>query len=231
MVRGEIVRHYQADPAKLVVIRNGVDLQRFRPPSAAERRAARAALGWPESGTVFLFVGSGFERKGVDTALRALAHASLRDGTLLAVVGRDKRQGRYQALARSLGIAEQVRFLGAQEDVLPHYHAADALVLPTLYDPQSNAVLEAMACGLPVITSTGSGAAEVLPADAGYVVDALDEAALGRAMAALADRAHARAMGARARLAIESHSLERMSSDYLALYARLMAGPPARLAA
>ncbi|MCM2253543.1 MAG: glycosyltransferase family 4 protein, partial [Ramlibacter sp.] len=107
-----------------------------------------------------------------------------------------------------------------------YYHAADALVLPTLYDPQSNAVLEAMACGLPVITSTGCGAAEVLGADGGYVIDALDHAALARAMSALTDRAHAQALGACARRAIEPYSLERMSTEYLALYARLMSGGP-----
>jgi UDP-glucose:(heptosyl)LPS alpha-1,3-glucosyltransferase len=231
MVRREVARHYRVEPSKLVVIRNGVDLQRFRPASLAERSAARAALGWPEGAAVFLFVGSGFERKGVDTALRAFAHSGVQGKAMLAVVGRDKHQARYQTLARSLGLENCVRFLGPQGDVLPHYQAADALVLPTLYDPQSNAVLEAMACGLPVITSTGSGAAEVLPGDAGYVLDALDVPALGDAMSALADRSRAFAMGACARQAIEAHSLERMSSDYLALYARLMAGGPARLAA
>lgn len=224
MVRQEIMRHYQVDPAKLVVIRNGVDLQRFRPPSEAERTAARAALGWPETQTVFLFVGSGFERKGVDMALRALAHVGLHGRAVLAVVGRDKHQARYQALAQSLGIAGSVLFAGSKDDVVPYYHAADALVLPTLYDPQSNAVLEAMACGLPVITSTGCGAAEVLAADAGYVVDALDIPGLANALSALTDRGHARALGFRARLAIEPYSLDRMSGDYLALYARLIAG-------
>jgi UDP-glucose:(heptosyl)LPS alpha-1,3-glucosyltransferase len=230
MVRGEIIRHYQVDPAKLVVIRNGVDLGRFRPPAKAERCAARKALGWPDGTTVFLFVGSGFERKGVDTALRALAHSRLQGRAMLAVVGRDKHQARYQALARSLGIGDSVRFFGPQRDVLTYYHAADALVLPTLYDPQSNAVLEAMACALPVITSTGCGAAEVLGAGGGYVVDALDLAGLAGAMSALTDRRHAHAMGAEGRRAIEPYSLERMSADYLALYSRLMAGGQAAIA-
>jgi UDP-glucose:(heptosyl)LPS alpha-1,3-glucosyltransferase len=73
MVRDEIVRHYGVAPGKLVVIRNGIDLQRFRPATAAERTAARRRFGWPEHRTVFLFVGSGFERKGVAGALRAFA--------------------------------------------------------------------------------------------------------------------------------------------------------------
>ncbi|MEO7547127.1 MAG: glycosyltransferase family 4 protein [Ramlibacter sp.] len=224
MVRGEITRHYQVDPAKLVVIRNGVDLQRFHPASGAERSAARVALGCPDGKTVFLFVGSGFERKGVDLALQALARDAAQHQAMLVVVGRDKHQGRYQALTQSLGIAASVQFVGPQDNVLPYYHAADALVLPTLYDPQSNAVLEAMACGLPVITSIGCGAAELLGDGAGYVVDALDLPGLASAMSALMNRPHASAVGARARLAIEPYSLERMSTDYLALYARLLAG-------
>ena len=223
MVRAEIVRHYGVDPARLVVIRNGLDTQRFRPPSPAERAEARARLGWPEDRATFLFVGSGFERKGVAPALRALARGTLRQQARLVVVGHDKHLARYQALARALGVADAVRFTGPVDDVLPHYHAADAFVLPTLYDPQSNAMLEAMACGLPVITSTGCGAAELLGTDAGHVVDALDVPALARAMEDLLDPARARGLGARARLAIEPHTLERMTDDYLALYARLLA--------
>lgn len=225
MVREEIVRFYAVPREKLVVIRNGIDLQRFRPPTAAEREAARTALGWPADRTVFLFVGSGFERKGVGPALRAFARAGLGDRALLVVVGHDKHLARYRQLAQSLGIAAAVRFTGAQSDVLPCYRGADAFVLPTLYDPQSNAVLEAMACGLPVITSTTCGVAELLSPASGHVVDALDEAALAAAMTDLLRPEHARAMGAAARRAVEPYSLERMTDDYLALYARLLAAP------
>ena len=222
MVRGEIMRLYGVAPDKLVVIRNGIDLQRFRPPTAAERAAARRRFGWPEDRTVFLFVGSGFERKGVAGALRAFAAGDLRDRALLVVVGSDRHRVRYERLAQQLGIAAAVRFTGAQNDVLPYYQGADAFVLPTLYDPQSNAVLEAMACGLPAITTTGCGVAELLTPASGHVVDALDTGALAAALADLADRPHARALGAAARLAVEPYSLQRMTDDYLALYARLL---------
>ncbi|RYY86442.1 MAG: glycosyltransferase family 1 protein [Comamonadaceae bacterium] len=228
MVRDEIVRHYGVEPGKLAVIRNGLDLQRFRPPTPAEHQAARAALGLPADKTVFLFVGSGFDRKGVAVALRALARGDLRDKALLVIVGHDKHLARYQALAQSLGIAGAVRFDGARGDVVPSYHAADAFVLPTLYDPQSNAMLEAMGCGLPVITSTTSGAAELLSADSGHVVDALDDAAVAAAMTDLLDRQRCRRLGAAARAAIEPYTLERMTDDYLALYARLMPTPDQR---
>ena len=224
MVANEIVRHYGVDRAKLAVIRNGLDLQRFRPPTPDEHAQARRALGWPDQ-PVFLFVGSGFDRKGVAVALRALARGTLHRQALLVVVGHDKHLARYQALARSLGVAQAVRFEGPRDDVLPYYHAADAFVLPTLYDPQSNAMLEAMGCGLPVITSTGCGAAELLSADAGYVVDALDDAGVAAAMEQLLDRAHGRRLGAAGRRAIEPYTLQRMTNDYLALYARLIGTP------
>jgi UDP-glucose:(heptosyl)LPS alpha-1,3-glucosyltransferase len=225
MVRDEIARHYGVAPGKMVVIRNGIDLQRFRPPAAAERAAARERFGWPQDRTVFLFVGSGFERKGVEGALRAFATGDLRDRALLVVVGHDKHLSRYEKLAATLGVAASVRFTGPQGDVLPYYHGADAFVLPTLYDPQSNAVLEAMACGLPAITTTGCGVAELLSPQSGHVVDAFDVPALARAMADLLAPEHARALGAAARRAMEPYGIERMTDDYLALYARLLGAP------
>ncbi len=222
MVRQDILRHYAVDPGKLVVIRNGIDLRQFSPPSPGQRVIARLGLSWPAEKFIFLFVGSGFERKGLETAIRALADARLKSKCMLMVVGHDKNRARYARMAQSLGIKSEVHFLGAQQEVLRYYHAADALVLPTLYDPQSNAVLEAMACALPVITSTTSGAAEVLLPGAGFVVDSLDHRGWADAMFALAGSDRARTMGLLGRRAIESHSIDSMCTDYLALYARLI---------
>jgi UDP-glucose:(heptosyl)LPS alpha-1,3-glucosyltransferase len=228
MVRREIARLYRVPQGKLVVIRNGIDLQRFRPPTDEERAAARARFGWADDRAVLLFVGSGFERKGVAGALHAFALGGLRDHAVLVIVGHDKRRARYERLAAALGVAGAVHFTGPQDDVLPYYQGADAFVLPTLYDPQSNAVLEAMACGLPAITTTGCGVAELLTPQSGHVVDALDIPALAAAMEDLTRREHARTLGAAARRAVEPYSLERMTDDYLALYARLMeSAPPA----
>lgn len=221
MVREEIVQHYGVPRDKLTVIRNGIDLERFRPVSFRERAATRVRLGWPDNRTVFLFVGSGFERKGVENALRAFAVGELAGRALLVIVGHDKHLTRYQQLAASLEIAHAVRFTGPQDDVLPYYQAADAFVLPTLYDPQSNAVLEAMACGLPAITTSTCGVAELLTPQSGHVVDAFDVAGLAVAMDDLTRPEHARALGAEARRAVEPYSLQRMTDDYLALYARL----------
>jgi len=133
---------------------------------------------------------------------------------------------RYQALAKQLGIAARVRFLGPQQEVKPYYGAADALVLPTLYDPFPNVALEALACGLPMITSTKCGAAELL-AQTGLVVDALDMAALGAAMTALLDKNHRSALSAQARQLVSQYGTQAMADNLLKLYGELM--PRARL--
>src|SRR5205814_4728258 len=115
------------------------------------RAEIRARHGIPLDAPLVLFVGSGFARKGVPALLEAMS--ALDRSSYLLIVGRDKRQARYEHRARALGIAPRVRFVGAQPDVTPYYGAADVLALPTLYDPFPNVAIEALACGLPVVTS------------------------------------------------------------------------------
>lgn len=186
MVRDDIAARFGTPDDKLHVIYNGVDLAHFHPGLRAEHRAAtRATLGIADTTPVLLFVGSGFERKGIPVLLPALAEMKRRDALLL-VVGRDRKESAMRSLAQKLGIADRVRFLGAQKDVRPYYGAADCFALPTLYDPMPNAALEALACGLPTVTSTTCGAAELIqPEINGRIVDALDRAALASALDAM----------------------------------------------
>ncbi|MBI5751871.1 MAG: glycosyltransferase family 4 protein [Hydrogenophilales bacterium] len=217
MVKAEIMRHFGVAEDKLHVIYSGVDLEAFHPRlKETYRLPVRTQLGIPGHATLFLFVGSGFERKGLAAALRALPPAAY-----LAVAGHDRRARDYSRLAAQLGIAERVRFLGPQQDVKPYYGAADALVLPTLYDPFPNVALEALACGLPVVTSTQCGAAELL-AETGLVVDALDTDALGAAMTALLDKNHRSALSEQARRLASEYGLQAMADNLLRLYGELM---------
>ena len=121
-----------------------------------------------------LHVGSGFERKGVARCSRRWRACARSRGRI--VVGKDKRSARYAgARARAWASRERVRFVGAVSDVRPYYAAADSFALATLYDPFPNAALEAMACGLPVVTTPKCGAAELLrEGESGFVRDALD---------------------------------------------------------
>jgi UDP-glucose:(heptosyl)LPS alpha-1,3-glucosyltransferase len=222
MVRGEIARRFGLDAVKLVVIRNAVDGAAFHPGLRAEMAAPmRAQLGIPASAPVALHVGSGFERKGVRVFLEALAASP---GWWGVVVGRDKHLAHYSAHARALGVASRVHFAGAVSDVRPWYALADAFVLATLYDPQPNAALEAMACALPIVTTPKCGVAELLrEGESGFIRDALDADGIAQALATLADAALRARMGAAAREAVLPFTPARMAREYLALYHRLLA--------
>jgi UDP-glucose:(heptosyl)LPS alpha-1,3-glucosyltransferase len=221
MVRGEIARRFSTPAERLVLIRNAVDGATFHPGLRSEmREAVRQQLAIPAAARVVVHVGSGFERKGVAQLIAAAAAA--RSEPWIVVVGRDKRSAAYAARARRLGIGERVRFVGSVSDVRPYYAAADAFALASLYDPQPNAVLEAMACGLPVVTTPKCGAAELLSeGESGFVRDALDVPGIAAALDRL-EPPLAASMGARARDAVASHTPEAMARAYLELYGRLL---------
>jgi UDP-glucose:(heptosyl)LPS alpha-1,3-glucosyltransferase len=211
MVRGEILQHFSIAEEKLRVIYNGVDTERFHPRARVARNGGDIVLA---------FVGSGFARKGLDTVLAAMARSRLR--LKLLVVGDDRELPRYAALAKVLKIGEHVSFTGGVDDVRPHYAAADALVLPTLYDPFPNVVLEAMAMGLPAIVSDQCGAAELVKhAESGWIVPAQDVSALAETLDGLEDRPRLERMGAAARAAVEPYTIEAMAGQLLALYREL----------
>lgn len=222
MVRADICRHFPETRARLHVIENGVDRAYFA--RSEQRRECgtrtRHAFGLTSAKAVFAFVGSGFERKGLASAIRAVARAG--DDVHLLVVGRDKRLRAYRRLARTLGIAARVHFVGPQEDVRPYLWAADALVHPALYEAFGLVIMEALAAGLPVLASnrTGAALAAVRHPDTGRTFDALDVDTLASAMR---DMAHWDAdRRARARHACEAaaapFSLERMRERLLAFY-------------
>jgi UDP-glucose:(heptosyl)LPS alpha-1,3-glucosyltransferase len=220
MVREEIRAHFGVSEDKLHVIYNGVDLEAFHPRLRLERVAVRARLGIAADSMVYLFVGSGFERKGLPQLLHALAGL---ETARLIVVGRDKRTGAMQRLAARLGLASRVHFAGAQDNVKPWYGAADCFVLPSLYDPFPNAALEAMAAGLPVITSTQCGAAEFIePGHSGAVCDALDVANLLHCLQTIDAPEKARLMGEAAREAVAGLGLDRMAAQLAGLYRSLL---------
>lgn len=229
LIRDEIVRYYGVAADKLFVIYNGVDLDVFHPGLSLEhRQAVRAANAICGTAPVFLFVGSGFERKGVPQLLAAFARLADRSARLV-IVGADRKLEAMRALAGKLGIGERTLFTGPLRDVKPWYGAADFFVLPTLYDPCPNAALEALASGLPVLTSTACGAAELItPGKNGEVVVAEDVNAIAAAMAALGrkvDDAESReSMRASARAAVADLSLQNMAKELLTLYHGISTG-------
>ena len=219
MVKQDILRHFTLDAGKIHVIHNAIDSQRFQPATEQLRHAARQQLTLPQDATVMIYVGSGFERKGLKAAIEAVASSD----RYLVVVGQDKHLARYQQLANQLNCLDRLRFVGVQQDVQPFYHAADALLLPTLYDPFPNVVLEAMACGLAVITSTGCGGAEFITAgQEGFVCDALDIKALNDAVMATPALSENSAMGEAARRKIEPFGPQRLAQALTSLYQHVL---------
>ena len=237
MVRDDIAQRFGIPLEKLPVIYNGVDLEHFHPRLRTEHRAAmRAKVGTPkvlpagrvgDTVPVVLFVGSGFERKGLPTLLDAFALLPASSAQLW-VVGHDKSALAMQKKAAILGLAERVRFWGPQKDVRPFYGAADIFALPTLYDPFPNAALEALACGLPLITTTTCGAAELVTADNGLVVDAHHPESLAAAINTLCEPGRAAAMQTAARSSVLTLDLASMAEKLTTLYTLILQEKAAR---
>jgi len=222
MVKEDIQRHYDVPDEKLHVIYNGVDTIHFHPSlTEKHRQATRAIYGIPPETPLFLFVGSGFQRKGLAIVLHALAQ--LPEPSHLLVVGKDKQMKASIRAAEQLGLGSRVHFAGGQEDVRPFYGTADALVFPTLYEPFGNVALEAMACGLPIVTSSKSGAAELIrEGENGFVCDPLDHRQLAAAMTKLLSPILRQSAGLAARATVEPMTLEVMGAKWLALYRQLL---------
>jgi len=222
MVKEELRRHFGLAEAKLRVIYSGVDLAAFHPQLRATwRMRKRAELGIEDAALVFLFVGSGFRRKGLPQLLRAMSGVR---AAHLVVVGADKELARLRLAAGEAKLSGRVHFAGGQDDVKPWYGMADCFVLPTLYDPFPNAALEAMACGLPLITSLQCGAAELVESGVeGYVCrDPLDVVELARCLNLAAAPGQAQRMGVAARRKVEPYALENMAQQLTQLYSDLL---------
>lgn len=215
----EIARLYAVPASRLSVVYNGVDLERFHPGLRdAHRRAARAEAGVPADAWTLLFAGSGFERKGLDVAIRALASLGDR-ASRLVVIGRGDA-ATYRRLAQESGVADRVVWLGVRPDIERWYGAADVLVLPTRYEPFGNVHLEALAAGLPVVTSRVAGGAEVVDARAGGVVDPRSPQEVAGAVARLRERPTAEVRAA-ARAAAEPFTFARQVTELERIYKRV----------
>ena len=167
MVKNEIVDlyHYPAD--KIDIVRTGVPLEKFRFDPAL-RQTSRADLKLKPDEIALLFAGSGWERKGLRFAIEAFELCRDRKLRLLVVGRGDARSYKPKRFFTE----EPVRFLGELAELRPIYVAADIFILPSIYDPFSNACLGALASGLPVITTRDNGFSEVIEnAIHGSIVD------------------------------------------------------------
>jgi UDP-glucose:(heptosyl)LPS alpha-1,3-glucosyltransferase len=210
----EVGRHYGPLSVPVTVIPNAVDSARFAP---AARRGPTSTNAVPQ----VLFVGA-YERKGLDTAIRAVA--AMRTRVELVAVGAGDR-ARFTALARSLGVADRVRLEPPRRDIAECFREADAFVFPTRYEPFGMVVAEAMASGLPVVTSAAAGAADyVRDGESGYVIpDAEDSAAFARALDRIfADDGSRSKMAGAARAAVAPLTWDWVAERTLAVYRNIL---------
>tara|TARA_B100002019_G_scaffold285194_1_gene293863 strand:+ start:539 stop:1618 length:1080 start_codon:yes stop_codon:yes gene_type:complete len=169
MIAEEISSEYPQRTAKIKVIHNGFDPNRFKFADKANRAALKAEVGAHPDAVNLLFCANGWARKGLSHTLKLVYRINLESECHLWVVGRGN-QKHFTKQCNELGIIKNVSFLGSQHNVKKWYQMADLLVLPTLYDPFSNSCLEALACGCPVITTRSNGASECINSQNGLVV-------------------------------------------------------------
>jgi len=204
--RDWVVEHYGVEPDRVVVIPNATDTDRFRP---GDRAALRRELGLPEDRVLLAFSGRFAERKGPLRVLEAIRDLPEVSGIFLGD-GPDHPKGPQVAVARKVSHDQVPRYLGA----------ADLYVLPTLEEGSPNSVIEAMACGLPIVSSDLPSLRETVTAECALLVDPMDTEALAAAIRDLVrEPERRRAMGRAARAVAETSSLARRADrirDWLA---------------
>jgi UDP-glucose:(heptosyl)LPS alpha-1,3-glucosyltransferase len=166
MVKSEIIDTYEIDSKKISVVHNGVKTKEFNYQNSFDKLSKEFSINKGQK--ILLYVGSGFERKGVKEFLQIIFE--LRNLDIKAfVVGKEKNIEYYQQLAIALKIDNQVIFTGAREDVDDFYTISDIFLFPTHYEPFSNVVLEAMNFKNVVFTTQQNGASEIL--DGGFIMN------------------------------------------------------------
>jgi UDP-glucose:(heptosyl)LPS alpha-1,3-glucosyltransferase len=232
MVRDHFRQHYGIAPEDLYVVRSAIDPDRFPEHDRLKRRQEfRKQLNIGPSEVVGLFAAMNYRLKGLDPLLYSLRSLVTRPEFLgnpphlRLVIAGNPQMARYEKLAKSLGLAGRVTFVGHCGEMKNAYFAADFLVHPTFYDPCSLVVLEALACGLPVITSRANGASELLhPLQEGYVVDdPHDHQHLAWCMLQLLDNSRRQACAQAARRTAAHWTFEQHYRQLLSVCAEAMA--------
>lgn len=171
LVKDQIIEYFQIPEEKIKVIYNGVDSNVFNPGVRQYRNELRRKHQIGDKDLVILFVSNNWERKGLSTIIEAISKAGI-EKTRLLVVGRGNSR-HYISLAAEKKIGtDQIIFIGRTENVEKYYGMSDVFVLPSRYEPFANVCLEAMACGLPVITTRTNGASEIItPRRDGFILE------------------------------------------------------------
>lgn len=220
-VRRQLKEHYHVPDDRIVTIPNGINLSRFDPSNASSRAEVRLSFGVSEEVPLLLFVGSQYRLKGLEFVIRALAE--MKTKVVLLVVGGDIAAP-FKRLAEQLGARDRVIFAGARSDLPRLYPAADAFVLPTLYETFALVCLEAMASGLPVLASPVGGIEDYLiDGENGFHIQRDPKEIAVKLERVLSEPAlHAR-IRERGLATAKNYAWEKIAKQYLSLFDELIA--------
>ncbi len=221
LIKGEITKNFSQINAHIEVIFNGVDCKKFHPRLKEKYRSTiRKQLTIDDLTPLLLFIGSGFERKGLSILLHALQQLP---NTHLVIVGKDRNSKKYELIAEKLGISNRTHFIGPQNDTRPWYATADVFAFPTLYDPQPNVVLEAMASGLPVVASNNCGAVDLInDSKEGYTLPPSDIDSWIKALNETQKPQQRKQIGRNARASIEALTPKTLTDNMKRIYLNLL---------
>lgn len=217
LTRNDLVKYYHIPETDISVIYNGVNTTEFAPGNKGRfRNELRQELGFSETDILLLFIANEFKRKGLRILLEAAALPMHNAPVKLLIVGGDSPD-QYRNLIQKLGIKEQTFFTGSRQDMSRFYAACDIFVFPTKLEPFGLVITEAMASGLPVITSRLAGAAELIkdgetglllkdPENPGELQDKIFKL--------VRDAGYREKMGASAAAAMQQYSWEKVKIDY-----------------
>jgi len=223
MVQRHFEEFYDIPASEVNVLPSAIDPERFAADDRLKRRAhERESWGITPDEPAALFVAMNYRLKGLAPLLHSLKHVEAKRPFRLVVVGH-ARYEQYEVLAKRLGVADRVKFLGFRADPRDAYFASDFLVHPTFYDPCSLVALEALCCGLPVITTRYNGASELITTgkDGLVIDDPHDHRALGGAIATLLDPARRAEFSSFARQSARRWSFENHYQHLMQLFQRV----------
>jgi UDP-glucose:(heptosyl)LPS alpha-1,3-glucosyltransferase len=176
MVKEELLSAYSISSDKIEIVHNGVEFtetKNYFDNWEDEKKDVIDKLNLKSSDFQFIFIGNGYCRKGLITLLKALF--KIREKSFhLSIIGKEKRIKKFKNLTKKLQLENKVTFFDKRDDIAKFYQLADALVIPSYYDPFSNVAIEALAMGVFVITSKFNGAKEIITEKNGMIIDIMD---------------------------------------------------------
>lgn len=223
MVKNDILKHYDCPEENISVVYNGVDLKRFHPDNKnLYRENIRKELKIPNSSVLILFVGSGFERKGLKSLLQATQYFKSEDWRML-IMGKGKWKNYIQFVPENL--REKIIYKEPVPDIEKYYSAADIFALPSIYEPFGNANLEALASGLPVITTRHCGAADIIQHKLnGLIVETPESSEeVAENINILFEPTALHSMGQNSRTLAEQFSVEKNTREMVKVYEEIIA--------